>query len=64
MFLIFRFTVGFGLVLANTYAPVLIGELAYPKDRQVITSSYQTLWYFGAIMAARTTFVTFLMPSA
>lgn len=32
MFLVSRFVIGFGLVFANTYAPVLIDELAHPKD--------------------------------
>ncbi|KAK7414939.1 hypothetical protein QQX98_006264 [Neonectria punicea] len=59
MFLISRFTIGFGLVFANTYAPMLIGELAHPKDRQVATSLYQTSWYLGAVAAAWTTFGTF-----
>lgn len=63
MFLISRFIIGFGLVFANSYAPMLIGELAHPKDRQVITSLYQTSWYVGAIMAAWTTFGTFSMPN-
>lgn len=63
MFLVSRFVIGFGLVFANTYAPMLIGELAHPKDRQVITSLYQTSWYCGAVMAAWTTFGTFNIPS-
>ncbi|KAF4547930.1 Sugar (and other) transporter-like protein 29 [Elsinoe fawcettii] len=45
MFCVSRFIIGFGLVFANTYAPILIGELAHPKDRQ-------TSWYIGAILAA------------
>jgi MFS family permease len=44
MFLVSRFILGFGLVFANSYAPILIGELAHPKDRQVATSLYQTSW--------------------
>ncbi|RSL47611.1 hypothetical protein CEP54_013302 [Fusarium duplospermum] len=63
MFLISRFVIGFGLVFANTYAPMLIGELAHPKDRQVATSLYQTSWYLGAIAAAWTTFGTFSIPN-
>lgn len=63
MFLVSRFVLGFGLVFCNTYAPILIGELAHPKDRQVVTSLYQTTWYFGAILAAWTTFGTFAMPN-
>ncbi|KAH7141481.1 general substrate transporter [Dactylonectria estremocensis] len=63
MFLISRFVIGFGLVFANTYAPMLIGELAHPKDRQVATSLYQTSWYLGAVAAAWTTFGTFRIPN-
>ncbi|KAL3476994.1 general substrate transporter [Aspergillus californicus] len=63
MFLVSRFIIGFGLVFANTYAPILIGELAHPKDRQVVTSLYQTSWYMGAIAAAWVTFGTFDMPN-
>ncbi|KAK2009481.1 general substrate transporter [Colletotrichum eremochloae] len=63
MFLVSRFILGFGLVFANAYAPMLIGELAHPKDRQVITSLYQTSWYIGAILAAWVTFGTFAIQS-
>ena len=63
MFLASRFIIGFGLVFANAYAPMLIGELAHPKERQVITSLYQTSWYIGAILAAWVTFATFRIPS-
>lgn len=61
MFVLSRFIIGFGLVFANTYAPMLIGELAHPKDRQVITSLYQTSWYLGAVAAACTSMYT--LPS-
>ncbi|KAM0566367.1 hypothetical protein ACHAP9_007451 [Verticillium nonalfalfae] len=57
MFVVSRFIIDFGLVFANTYAPMLIGELAHPKDRQVITSLYQTSWYLGAILFAWTDFL-------
>ncbi|KAJ5062217.1 general substrate transporter [Bipolaris maydis] len=63
MFLVSRFIIGCGLVFANAYAPMLIGELAHAKQRQVITSLYQTSWYIGAILAAWTTFGTFSMHS-
>jgi len=63
MFLVSRFVIGFGLVFCNTYAPILIGELAHPKDRQVVTSLYQTTFYAGAILAAWVTFGTFAMPN-
>ncbi|KAH6869694.1 general substrate transporter [Thelonectria olida] len=63
MFMASRFIIGVGIVFANTFAPMLIGELAHPKERQVITSLYQTSWYIGAIIAAWTTFGTFNIPN-
>lgn len=63
MFTVSRFIIGFGVVFANTYAPVLIGELAHPKDRQVVTSLYQTSYYIGSILAAWITFATFTIPT-
>ena len=63
MFLVSRFIIGFGLVFGNTFAPILIGELAHPKDRQVVTSLYQTSWYMGAILAAWVTFGTYTIPN-
>lgn len=63
MFLASRFIIGMGIVFANSFAPILIGELAHPKDRQVATSLFQTTWYLGAILAAWTTFGTFAMPN-
>ncbi|KAJ5644257.1 uncharacterized protein N7484_006764 [Penicillium longicatenatum] len=63
MFLVSRYLIGFGLVFANTYAPILIGELSHPKDRQVATSLYETTWYLGATMAAWITFATFPIPN-
>ncbi|CAI7653877.1 unnamed protein product [Penicillium bialowiezense] len=44
-------------------APILIGELSHPKERQVITSLYQTTWCLGATIAAWVTFGTFAMPN-
>ncbi|CAG8113841.1 unnamed protein product [Penicillium olsonii] len=63
MFMVSRFIIGIGIVFANTFAPMLIGELAHPKERQVVTSLYQTSWYIGAIIAAWTTFGTFSIPN-
>lgn len=63
MFLVARYLIGFGLVFANAFAPILIGELSHPKDRQVTTSLYQTTWYCGATLAAWTTFGTFTIPT-
>jgi MFS family permease len=63
MFLVSRFAIAFGLIFCNTYAPILIGELAHPKDHQVVTSLNQTTYYVGATMAAWVTFGTFSMSN-
>ncbi|KAJ6518129.1 hexose transporter [Mycena vitilis] len=51
-----RFLVGFGLSFAT---PMLVAELSYPKHRAFLTSTYNSLWYSGALVAAWTTFGTF-----
>ena len=58
-----RLVIGFRLVFANACSPVLAAELSHPRDRQVITSLYQTTLYLGAIMAAWTTFGTYRIPN-
>ncbi|KAF8634309.1 hypothetical protein AX17_004261 [Amanita inopinata Kibby_2008] len=64
MFIGARFLIGFGLTFAASAAPLLVTELAYPTQRAQLTSMYNTLWYFGSIIAAWTTFGTFNIPSS
>ncbi|KAF7334610.1 Lactose permease [Mycena venus] len=59
MFIGARFLIGFGLTFAANAAPMLVTELSYPKYRAALTSTYNSLWYSGAIIAAWTTFGTF-----
>ncbi|KAJ3528956.1 hypothetical protein NMY22_g9196 [Coprinellus aureogranulatus] len=59
MFIGARFLIGFGLTFAAAAAPLLVTELAYPTARAPLTSTYNSLWYSGAIVAAWTTFGTF-----
>ncbi|KAJ7104354.1 general substrate transporter [Mycena belliarum] len=59
MFVGARFLIGFGLTFAANAAPMLITELSYPKYRAPLTSTYNSLWYSGAIIAAWATFGTF-----
>jgi len=59
MFIGARFLIGFGLTFAANAAPMLVTELSYPKYRAPLTSTYNSLWYSGAIVAAWTTFGTF-----
>ncbi|KAJ7610384.1 general substrate transporter [Roridomyces roridus] len=63
MFIGARFLIGFGLTFAANAAPMLVTELSYPKYRASLTSTYNSLWYSGAIVAAWTTFGTFKVAS-
>ncbi|KAF9002557.1 general substrate transporter [Cyathus striatus] len=64
MFIGARWLIGFGLTFAATTSPMLISELAYPGQRGQITSLYNSLWIFGSIIAAWTTFGTFNIPTS
>jgi len=64
MFIGARFLIGFGLTFAAGAAPLLVTELAYPTHRAPLTSTYNSLWYSGAIIAAWTTFGTFKMKDS
>ncbi|KAK7447455.1 hypothetical protein VKT23_014164 [Stygiomarasmius scandens] len=59
MFVGARFLIGFGLTFAANAAPMLVTEISYPTYRAPLTSTYNSLWYSGAIIAAWTTFGTF-----
>ncbi|KIJ49078.1 hypothetical protein M422DRAFT_777634 [Sphaerobolus stellatus SS14] len=59
MFIGARFLIGFGLTFCANAAPLLVSEVAYPSQRAALTSSYNSLWYSGSIVAAWTTYGTF-----
>ncbi|EIW83369.1 hexose transporter [Coniophora puteana RWD-64-598 SS2] len=64
MFIGARFMIGFGLTFATSAAPLLITEVAYPSQRAVLTSVYNSLWLFGSIIAAWVTYGTFQVPNS
>jgi sugar porter (SP) family MFS transporter len=64
MFIGARFMIGFGLTFAANAAPMLVTEIAYPSQRAPLTSTYNSLWYSGAIVAAWTTFGTFRITNS
>ncbi|KAL5597197.1 hypothetical protein FOBRF1_010990 [Fusarium oxysporum] len=63
MFLAGRFFIDLGGMFISCAAPPLLGELAYPTHRPIITGIYNTTWYTGAIVAAWATYGTFHMNS-
>ncbi|KAG9316895.1 general substrate transporter [Chiua virens] len=64
MFIGARFMIGFGLTFAVNAAPLLVTELAYPSQRAVLTSTFNSLWMLGSIIAAWTTYGTFHVQSS
>jgi sugar porter (SP) family MFS transporter len=58
MFVVARILVGVGSMLVVQPAPMLITELCYPTHRGKYTSLFWTCYYFGAILAAWTTYGT------
>ncbi|KAL0638277.1 hypothetical protein Q9L58_002734 [Maublancomyces gigas] len=63
MFLASRFVLGMGIPFALSGGSQLIGELAYHKERAVLTSAFNVSWYIGGIVAAGVTLATFQMPN-
>ncbi|KAI5920677.1 major myo-inositol transporter iolT [Camillea tinctor] len=63
MFLASRWVLGFGIPFAIVNASSLIGELAYEKERSILTSLFNASWFVGAIVAAGVTYGTFQMTS-
>ncbi|KAI0913883.1 general substrate transporter [Ustulina deusta] len=63
MYIIARLIIGFGLPYAIVAGSSLIGELAYPKERAVLTSLFNAAYYVGAIVASAITYGTQLIPS-
>lgn len=63
MYIIARLIIGFGLPYAIVAGSSLIGELAYPKERAVLTSLFNAAYFIGAIVASGITYGTQLIPS-
>lgn len=63
MFVIARIILGYGIPFAIVAASSLIGELAHPNERPIMTSLFNCSWFIGAIIAAGITLGTFAMPS-
>ncbi|TAQ83666.1 hypothetical protein B7494_g8012 [Chlorociboria aeruginascens] len=52
MYIIARMFLGFGIVLCIISGSAMIGELCYPKERPIMTSLFNSSYFFGAIVAA------------
>ncbi|KAL2830366.1 general substrate transporter [Aspergillus pseudoustus] len=58
-----KLRVGLGSFLQQVAAPVLVTELAHPKQRVAITSLYNTSIFIGLIIGAWVTFATYRIDS-
>ncbi|RYP53249.1 hypothetical protein DL768_001753 [Monosporascus sp. mg162] len=63
MFLASRWVLGFGIPFAIVNASALIGELAFARERAIMTSLFNASWFVGAIVAAGVTYGTFQMTT-
>ncbi|KAL2256589.1 hypothetical protein VTK26DRAFT_1434 [Humicola hyalothermophila] len=58
MYIIARMILGFGIPTCIVSGSSLIGELAYPKERPVLTSLFNVAYFIGQIVAAAICFGT------
>ncbi|KLU91695.1 hypothetical protein MAPG_10213 [Magnaporthiopsis poae ATCC 64411] len=58
MYIVARMLLGFGIPICIVSGSSLIGELAYPKERAVLTSLFNVAYYIGQILAAAICFGT------
>jgi len=47
-----RVILGFGIPTCIVAGSALIGELAYPKERAIMTSLFNVAYYVGSVIAA------------
>ena len=52
MYIVARMFLGFGIVFAIVSGSAMLGELAYPKERPVMTSLFNASWFLGSLIAS------------
>lgn len=58
MYIVARMILGFGIVFAIVSGSAMLGELAYPKERPIMTSMFNASWFVGSLIAAGITVKT------
>ncbi|KAF2825257.1 hexose transporter-like protein [Ophiobolus disseminans] len=58
MYVVARLLLGFGIPFCIIAGSSLMGELAYPKERPIMTSLFNALWFVGSLIAAGISFGT------
>ncbi|KAL1959500.1 hypothetical protein VTO42DRAFT_1945 [Malbranchea cinnamomea] len=62
MYIVARMLLGIGIVFAIISGSAMIGELAYPKERPVMTSLFNASWFVGSIIACAISLGTVDIP--
>ncbi|KAH8818195.1 lactose permease [Hyaloscypha sp. PMI_1271] len=52
MYIVARMILGFGIVFCIVSGSAMIGELAYPKERAIVTSLFNSSYFIGAVVAS------------
>ncbi|KAF2840948.1 general substrate transporter [Patellaria atrata CBS 101060] len=58
MYIVARLLLGFGIPFCIIAGSCMIGEIAYPKERPILTSLFNASWFIGSIIAAGIAFGT------
>jgi MFS family permease len=58
MYIFARWVLGFGIPFCIIAGSSLMGELSYPKERPIMTSLFNALYFVGALIAAGISFGT------
>lgn len=58
MYVVARWILGFGIPFCIIAGSSLMGELAYPKERPIMTSLFNALYFIGSLVAAGISFGT------
>jgi MFS family permease len=64
MYIIARMILGFGIVFCIVSGSAMIGELAYPKERAIMTSLFNSSYFIGAIVASAVSLKTAELTTA
>jgi MFS family permease len=59
-----RVLTGAGMGISQTAAPLLVTEIAHPRQRQTATAFYNATWCLGAIGSAAVTFATIALTNS
>ncbi|KAF2756395.1 general substrate transporter [Pseudovirgaria hyperparasitica] len=62
LFMLGRFTLGFGVAICASAGPAYVSEMAHPSYRGTMTGIYNTFWFLGGIPGAFVPFATSTLP--